>query len=123
MRRSLTVALLATLSAMSPVVADLVYFARGGQAQLSATIEGEEVRLDTPDGPKVFPRGDFLGIVPEPQLRALYEWSSKTKFHASPAATSLLGEVEALSAAARRGTGPSVAVVFAAYSFEDVAAE
>ena len=64
-----------------------------------------------------------VGIVPEPQLRPLYEWSSKTKFHASPAATSLLGEVEALSAAARRGTGPSVAVVFAAHSFEDVAAE
>jgi len=64
-----------------------------------------------------------VGIVPEARLRALYEWSSKTKFDATPAATSLLGEVEALSAAARRGTGPSVAVVFVAHSFDDFAAE
>jgi hypothetical protein len=64
-----------------------------------------------------------VGIVPEPRLRSLFEWAGKTKFNAPPAATSVLGEVEALSAAARRGAGPSVAVVFAAYSFEDVAAE
>src|SRR5436190_91408 len=64
-----------------------------------------------------------VGIVPEPQLRSLYDWAAKTKFNAPPAAISVLGEVEALSAAARRGAGPSVAVVFAGYSFEDVAAE
>ena len=64
-----------------------------------------------------------VGIVPEPRVRSLYEWAAKTKFNAPPAAISVLGEVEALSAAARRGGGPSVAVVFAAYSFEDVAAE
>src|SRR5205807_1705156 len=61
--------------------------------------------------------------VPDPQLRSLYDWAAKTKFNAPPAAISVLGEVEALSAAARRGAGPSVAVVFAGYSFEDVAAE
>src|SRR2546430_9925772 len=61
-------------------------------------------------------------IVPHPRLRSLYEWAAKTKFNAPPAAISVLGEVEALSAAARRGGGPSVAVGFAAYSFEDVAA-
>src|SRR6266480_1700622 len=64
-----------------------------------------------------------VGIVPEPRLRSLYDWAAKTKFNAPPAAISVLGEVEALSAAARRGAGPSVAVVFAGYSFEDVAAE
>src|SRR2546421_735719 len=64
-----------------------------------------------------------VGIVPEPRLRSLYDWAAKTKFNAPPAAISVLGEVEAFSAAARRGAGPSVAVVFAGYSFEDVAAE
>lgn len=64
-----------------------------------------------------------VGIVPEPRLRALYDWAAKAKFGAPPGATSLLGEVEALAAAARRGGGPSVAVVFVGYSFEDVAAE
>jgi hypothetical protein len=64
-----------------------------------------------------------VGIVPEPKVRALYEWASKTKFNAPAAGTSLLGEIEALSAAARRAGGPSVAIVFAASSFEDLPAE
>jgi hypothetical protein len=64
-----------------------------------------------------------VGVVPEPRLRALYDWAAKTKFNAPPSAISILGEIEALSAAARRGGGPSVAVVFAASSFEDLPAE
>jgi len=67
--------------------------------------------------------GYRVGIVPEPRVRALYDWASKSKFNAPASVTSLLGEIEALSAAARRAGGPSVAVVFAASSFEDVAAE
>ncbi len=44
--------------------ADLVYFAGGGQAQLPATIEGNRVRLETPDGPRRFDRRDFLAVEP-----------------------------------------------------------
>ena len=67
--------------------------------------------------------GYRVGIVPEPRVRALYDWASKMKFNAPASVTSLLGEIEALSAAARRAGAPSVAIVFAASSFEDVAAE
>ena len=65
MRQSLILAFLTLLGATATAPADLVYFARGGQAQLVATFEGDRVRLETPDGPKVFPRSDFLAIVPE----------------------------------------------------------
>lgn len=64
-----------------------------------------------------------VGIVPEGKLRALYDAAATAKFNAPPAAVSVLGELEALSAAARRAGRPSVAVVFAASSFEDLAAE
>src|SRR4051812_13125996 len=43
---------------------ELVYFARGGQVQLPASTTGTTVRLQTPDGPLEFPRGDFRKIVP-----------------------------------------------------------
>ena len=64
MNRSLAVAWVAALLGGDQAFGELVYFVRGGEAQLTATIEREEVRLDTPDGPKVFPRGDFLAIIP-----------------------------------------------------------
>jgi hypothetical protein len=64
-----------------------------------------------------------VGIVPEPNLRRLYEAAGTAKFNAPPEAVSALGELEALSAAARRGGRPSVAIVFAASSFEDLPAE
>ena len=64
-----------------------------------------------------------VGIVPDTRLRALSDTASTAKFNAPPAAVTVLGEIEALSAAARRAGSPSVAVVFAAYSFEDFAAE
>lgn len=67
--------------------------------------------------------GTRVGIVPEAKLRTLYDAAATAKFNAPPAAISILGEVEAFSAAARRAGSPSVAVVFAASSFEDRAAE
>src|SRR2546425_1062707 len=64
-----------------------------------------------------------VGIVPESRLRAWYEAAGTAKFSAPPAATSILGEIEALAAAARRAGGPSVSLVFAASSLEDFPAE
>ncbi len=46
-----------------PARADLVYFVGGGQAQVPAMIEGDRVRLETPEGPRTFGRGDFLAVV------------------------------------------------------------
>ena len=64
-----------------------------------------------------------VGVVPESRLRAWSEAVTTAKFNAPPAAVSILGEIEALIAAARRAGGPSVALVFAASSFEDRFAE
>jgi len=64
-----------------------------------------------------------VGIVPESRLRPWYEAVTTAKFSAPPAAVSVLGEIEALIAAARRAGGPSVSLVFAASSFEDRLAE
>lgn len=76
MRKGLAVvALVGLVAAGVPSSAELVYFARGGQAQLSATSEGDEVRLETPDGPRVFPRSDFLAIVPG--HRPAEEWAAR----------------------------------------------
>jgi hypothetical protein len=52
------------LVAPGPAVAELVYFTRGGQAQLPARVRGDVVVLETPDGPREFARGDFRRIVP-----------------------------------------------------------
>jgi Protein of unknown function (DUF1570) len=75
MRRTLAVACGAALIVGGHAVAELVYFAKGGQAQLPATSEGDRVRLDTPDGPKTFPRADFATIVPG--HRPLDEWRTR----------------------------------------------
>ncbi len=64
-----------------------------------------------------------VGLVPEPRLKALYDAAATTKFDAPPPAVTVLGEIEALAASARRAGSPSVAVVFAASSFEDAPAE
>jgi hypothetical protein len=64
-----------------------------------------------------------VGVVPEPRIRAWYEAATTAKFGAPPAATSVLGEIEALTAAARRAGGPSISLVFAASSVEDRPAE
>ena len=64
-----------------------------------------------------------VGLVTEAHLKSLHDAASNTKFNASPTAITVLGEIEALAAAARRVGTPSVAVVFAGSSFEDRAAE
>lgn len=64
-----------------------------------------------------------VGIVAATRLRALYDAATTAKFNAPPAAVTVVGEIEALTAAARRAGNPSVAVVFAASSFEDLPAE
>ncbi len=64
-----------------------------------------------------------VGLVPELRLKAMYDAAATAKFDAPPAAVTVLGEIEALAASARRAGRPSAAVVFAASSFEDVAAE
>lgn len=55
---------IALLASTGPARGELVYFARGGEVQIPATMEGETVRLDTPDGPRFFPRSEILAIVP-----------------------------------------------------------
>ena len=52
--------------------ADLLEFAQGGKVQLPATVQGDQVELTTPDGPKVFDRADFKTITPDPDPTA--EW-------------------------------------------------
>ena len=64
-----------------------------------------------------------VGLVPELRLKAMYDAAATAKFDAPPPAVTVLGEIEALAASARRAGRPSVAVVFAASSFEDVPAE
>ena len=44
--------------------AELLYFKRGGEAQLPATVEGRNVVVDAPDGRHTFNRDDFDAIVP-----------------------------------------------------------
>jgi len=62
--RTLAIGWLAVLLGNVPVAAELVYFVRGGEAQLPATIDGATVRLDTPGGPKSFRLDEFRRIVP-----------------------------------------------------------
>jgi hypothetical protein len=75
MRR--TVALLGVLVIVAGgrAAAELVRFARGGEARLNATSEGDRVRLETPDGPKWFPREAFATIVPG--HRPLEDWAKR----------------------------------------------
>jgi hypothetical protein len=75
MRRILVIACGAALVVGGHALAELVYFARGGQAQLPSTIEGDQVRLETPDGPRIFPKAEFTTIVPG--HRPLDEWNTR----------------------------------------------
>lgn len=61
---TLAIGCLAALLSTNPAFGELVYFARGGQAQLPATIQGTTIRLDAPGGPKSFPLDAFRTIVP-----------------------------------------------------------
>ncbi len=75
MRRILAVACVAGLVAAGLSRADLVYFVKGGQAELPAQFEGDRVRLETPSGSKTFPKADFAAIIPAP--RPLDEWPTR----------------------------------------------
>ena len=59
-------ALLAAIALLFPpeAPAELLYFQGGGRAQLPATIRGDEVIVEAPDGPITFRRSDFRKIVP-----------------------------------------------------------
>ena len=75
MGRGLVIACVVGGLAIGTTRADLVYFARGGQADLPTSTEGDRVRLDAPDGPKTFPRSDFAAIVREPA--PVDEWATR----------------------------------------------
>jgi len=57
------------------VRADLVYFANGGSAQLPTKVEGNTVRLETPDGLIEFQRTDFRKMVPG--FWPAHEWEGR----------------------------------------------
>ena len=48
--------------------ADWLYFTRGGQAELPASVIGTTVRLETPDGSRTIPLGACRSFVPGPRL-------------------------------------------------------
>jgi hypothetical protein len=64
-----------SLSQISIVNADLVYFARGGEAQLPARVQGNRVVVSTPDGQVELARENVLKIVPGFWPEA--EWSAR----------------------------------------------
>ena len=72
--------------------AELVYFAKGGSAQLPLTVDGDMVRLITPDGVRDFARSDFAAILPDADLRR--EWDARRR------AAEVAGGVEARFASA-----------------------
>ena len=48
----------------STIRAELLYFAKGGRVQAAADVQGERVRVESPDGTIEFQRSDFRKIVP-----------------------------------------------------------
>ncbi len=86
-----TIALVATLAAIHPVRADVLEPVEGGRLRLPASVDGDRVLLETPDGPFAFPRGDFRKITSEPWPAR--DWPSKK------AAAMLHGAPERLAAA------------------------
>ena len=55
--------------------ADWLYFSKGGQAELPASVRGSTVEVTTLDGPKSFPLGSFRAI--EPGRRLDDEWQER----------------------------------------------
>jgi len=78
--------------AQSPQVspADLIYFRKGGEAQLPVRIDGKRVSLILPDGPIELLRDDFREIVPgfwpEAEWEVRYQKAKRTGFTARYAA-------------------------------------
>ena len=50
----------------TPACGDLLAFRDGGMVNLPATVRGDQVELQTPDGPRTFPRDNFRQILPDP---------------------------------------------------------
>ena len=75
MRRTVALLCLVGMMAAGRSVAELVTFARGGRAWLDATVDGDRVRLETPDGPNWFPREAFATIIPG--HRPLDDWANR----------------------------------------------
>lgn len=63
-RHAAAIGLLAILSFASIIRGDLIYFTRGGEAQLPARVEGNRVLLSLPDGEIELAREDARKIVP-----------------------------------------------------------
>ncbi len=60
-----TVVLLYLIAAgLSSARAELVYFEKGGRAQVAATVDGKSVRIEGPDGVVAFDASDFARVVP-----------------------------------------------------------
>ncbi len=62
--RAAAIGLLAILSLASIIRGDLIYFTKGGEAQLPARVEGNRVLLSMPDGEIELSREDVRKIVP-----------------------------------------------------------
>src|SRR2546429_282432 len=103
-----------------PVVA-VVAAGRGVRPREGATRRRHEVARGQKPPRRILPARE--SPVDTPRLGRGAEAATPAKFSAPPPAVSVLGEIEALIAAARRAGGPSVALVFAASSFEDRFAE
>src|SRR4051812_25359045 len=69
LRRALAIALILILTRDAGLVerasrAELIYFRKGGDAQLPATVEGDRVTLSLPDGTVELLRADIRKLVP-----------------------------------------------------------
>jgi hypothetical protein len=74
-QKILRAALIATLVAIQPLRADLLYFQRGGAAQLPCRRAGSKVIAEAPQGPVEFAVDDFRRIVPGHD--PLAEWPAR----------------------------------------------
>jgi Protein of unknown function (DUF1570) len=59
----------------NPAAAELIYFVAGGQAHIPASVDGNIVRVDAPDGMLTFQRSEFRKIVPG--YRSEEEWAQR----------------------------------------------
>ncbi|MHC5541005.1 hypothetical protein ACYOEI_22515, partial [Singulisphaera rosea] len=71
----LLIALAAAVDWPLEVRGELVYFAKGGEAQIPATVQGDVVRLEVPTGFLEFSRREFRKIVPGHW--PAYEWDAR----------------------------------------------
>ncbi|MDX2037153.1 MAG: DUF1570 domain-containing protein [Isosphaeraceae bacterium] len=67
--------IVALLGLATPAPADLLYFARGGRAELPADVDGESVRVQAPSATLTFRKSDFSSIVDRPTVAQ--EWPTR----------------------------------------------